>query len=343
MRHLIDVNTDVRIDVSTTSSADVPLPRRTPRADADMVWVPGTEFVMGSDAHYPEEAPAHRVWVDGFEIDRFPVTNARFRRFVEATRYVTFAELPPIVSDDESVLDLRFAGSLVFEPPVVPLVLRLPMWWRFVRGASWRHPLGPGSSIDGLDDHPVVHVTSGDAIAFATWEGKTLPTEAEWELAARGGLDGAEYAWGAELHPGGRPMANIWQGDFPWDNRRSHGFVRTSPVDAFPANSYGIHDMIGNVWEWTSDWYRPGHAAERRPRQRAARNPRVDRLVSSYDARYIIAHVPRKVVKGGSHLCAPNYCRRYRPAARQPEAIHTSACHLGFRCIVRRSASRPMR
>ena len=342
MRQLIDVQTDLQIDVSTQSRDNLPLPRRTPRADEAMVWLPGGEFLMGSDAHYPEEAPAHGVWVDGFQIDRFPVTNARFRRFVEATRYVTFAELPPVVSGDASMLDLRFPGSLVFEPPVVPLDLRLPMWWRFVRGASWRHPLGPGSSLDGLDDHPVVHVTSGDAIAFATWEGKALPTEAEWEYAARGGLVGTEYAWGDEMRPRGRSMANTWQGEFPWDNRSSDGYERTSPVDAFPANGYGIHDMIGNVWEWTSDWYRPHHVAERGG-FRTVRNPRVNRLDPSNESRYITSHIPRKVVKGGSHLCAPNYCRRYRPAARQPEAIHTSACHIGFRCVVRRAPTRLVR
>ena len=309
----------------------------------DMVWVPGGEFVMGSDDHYPEEGPAHRVWVNGFVIDRYPVTNARFRRFVEATSYVTFAELAPVVTEDSAMLDLRFPGSLVFEPPVVPLDLRLPMWWRFVRGANWRQPLGPGSSIAGLDDHPVVHVTSGDAIAFATWEGKTLPTEAEWERAARGGLERAEYAWGDELTPGGRRMANIWQGEFPWDKRGDFGYERTSPVDAFPPNGYGVHDMIGNVWEWTSDWYRPYHAGGSRGLRGIPRNPRVDQMGPGHDARYLTSHIPRRVVKGGSHLCAPNYCRRYRPAARQPEAIDTSACHLGFRCIVRPSAARLVR
>jgi formylglycine-generating enzyme len=326
---------------SRRKGALVPMrPQIDVQIDSDMVWVPGGEYLMGSDAHYPEEAPAHHVWVNGFVMDRFPVTNARFRRFVEETHYVTFAELPPIVSEETALLDLRFPGSLVFEPPVVPLDLRLPMWWRFVRGADWRHPLGRSSSLDGLDDHPVVHVTSGDAIAFATWEGKTLPTEAEWELAARGGLDGAEFAWGHELSPGGRAMANIWQGEFPWDNRRQDGYVGTSPVDAFPANGYGLHDMIGNVWEWTADWYRPYHLPDARGPRRIPRNPRVDRLVSSYDARYITSQIPRKVVKGGSHLCAANYCRRYRPAARQAEPIDTSACHIGFRCIVRPTPTR---
>jgi formylglycine-generating enzyme required for sulfatase activity len=300
-----------------------------------MVWIPGGEFLMGSDRHYAEEAPAHRVHVDGFVMDRCPVTNARFRRFVEETGYVTFAERTPSMHEGSMAFDAPYAGSLVFVPPIVPIEFRLPMWWQFRRGADWRHPLGPGSSIDDLDDHPVVHVTSGDAIAFATWEGKSLPTEAEWEFAARGGLPDAEYAWGNELMPGGRPMANTWQGEFPWDNRGEDGYERTSPVTAFPPNGYGLCDMIGNVWEWTSDWYRPYHATGGRGGRRVPRNPRVDRLIGSYDARDTPTRVPRRVLKGGSHLCALNYCRRYRPAARQPEAIDTSACHVGFRCLVR--------
>ena len=328
------------INVLTVSHGRMPAIRWAPAPESGMVWVPGGEFLMGSDGHYPEEGPAHRVRVDGFLMDRYPVTNARFRRFVEETSYVTFAELTPSASDYQTALsDIVYAGSLVFVPPPVPIDLRLPMWWQFLRGANWRHPLGPGSSIAGLEEHPVVHVTAGDAMAFAAWEGKSLPTEAEWEFAARGGLDAAEYAWGDELMPDGRLMANTWQGEFPWYNCQEDGYERTSPVTAFPANGYGLFDMIGNVWEWTADWYRPRHHDDARGTRRVPRNPRVARLMGSFDASEVPTQLPRKVLKGGSHLCAPNYCRRYRPAARQPEVIDTSACHLGFRCIVRSTPS----
>jgi formylglycine-generating enzyme required for sulfatase activity len=331
-----------QVDLQRAPRTSIPYPRRTPAVEPDMVWIPGGEFLMGSDRHYVEEAPAHRVRVDGFVMDRYPVTNARFRRFVEETGYVTYAELPGAVSGLGAPVDAELPGSLVFVPPIVPIDLQLPIWWRFVAGANWRHPLGPGSSIDELDDHPVVHVTSGDAMAFARWEGKSLPTEAEWEFAARGGLTDAEYAWGDELMPDGRIMANTWQGEFPWYDRAEDGYERTSPVTAFPPNGYGLYDMIGNVWEWTADWYRPYRLADARS-GRVQRNPRVDRFLESYDPRSVPTHVPRKVMKGGSHLCAPNYCRRYRPAARQPEASDTSACHLGFRCIVRPTSAGPAR
>jgi formylglycine-generating enzyme len=330
-------------DALSAPAIRTPTPHRVPSAETDMVWVPGGEFTMGSDVHYPEESPAHRVRVDGFIIDRHPVTNARFRQFVEDTGYLTFAELTPNGGDPTGLTDELYPGSLVFVPPIVPIDLRLPMWWQFVRGADWRHPGGPRSTIDGLEDHPVVHVTSGDAMAFAMWEGKTLPTEAEWEFAARGGLGNAEYAWGDELTPNGRPMANTWQGEFPWYNRGEDGYDRTSPVTAFPPNGYGLYDMIGNVWEWTSDWYQPHHQANARGSSRVSKNPRVEHLMEVFDAAETPTRVPRRVLKGGSHLCAPNYCRRYRPAARQPEAVDTSACHIGFRCIVRPLAPRLMR
>jgi formylglycine-generating enzyme len=307
-----------------------------PTTRLDMVRIAGGEFLMGSDDHYPEEGPAHRVRVDGFAIDRYPVTNARFRRFVEATAYVTFAEQIPATDGRTGMLaDMVYAGSLVFVPPVMPMDMRLPMWWQFLRGASWRHPLGPASSIEGHDDHPVVHITAADAAAFARWEGKTLPTEAEWEFAARGGLTESEYAWGDELAPGGRPMANTWQGDFPWYNRLEDGFERTSPVTAFPPNGYGLYDMIGNVWEWTADWYLARHRAPMDGENGVARNPRVLRPPYARDPNEIMTHTPRKVLKGGSHLCAANYCRRYRPSARRGEGVDTTACHIGFRCVVR--------
>ena len=221
------------------------------------------------------------------------------------------------------------------KPPGPVDVRHIGNWWHFMRGADWRHPYGPDSSLDGLERHPVVHVSFADAEAFTTWEEKALPTEAEWECAARGGLDGAPYAWGDEFLPGERYLANTWQGDFPWQNTVRDGHERTSPVDAFPPNGYGLHDMIGNVWEWTTDWFIPRHPAEVIKACCAPRNPRGPAREDSYDPRQPEIRIPRKVIKGGSHLCAPNYCRRYRPAARFPEPIDTSTCHLGFRCIVR--------
>ncbi len=303
-----------------------------------MIWIPGGTFRMGSDKHYPEERPVHRVTVDGFWMDREPVTNAQFARFVEATGHVTFAEIPPRAEDYPGALpEMLYAGSLVFVKPSGPVDLRdFSNWWQFMRGADWRHPYGPGSGIDGLDRHPVVHVAFSDADAYAAWEGKTLPTEAEWEFAARGGLDGAAYAWGAEFLPHNTHRANTWQGQFPWQNLATDGYEGTSPVDAFPANGYGLHDMIGNVWEWTTDWYVPRHPQDAEKACCIPRNPRGASLEDSYDpCDAANGRIPRKVLKGGSHLCSPNYCRRYRPAARFPEPVDTSTCHVGFRCIVR--------
>jgi len=310
---------------------------REPSPFPEMVWIPGGTFRMGSDHHYPEEAPAHRVTVDGFWIDRGPVTNAAFARFVESTGYVTFAEKPP----DPALYpgarpDLLFAGSLVFTQPAAPVDLRDPgLWWRFARGADWRHPEGEGSGIEGRMEHPVVHLTHADAAAYASWAGKALPTEAQWEHAARGGVDEAEFAWGEALEPLGRPMANIWQGEFPWQNLSRDGWTRTSPVGAFPPNGYGLLDMIGNVWEWTDDWYRPRRPDEGRKACCIPKNPRGGTPEESLDPGDPAIRIPRKVLKGGSHLCSPNYCRRYRPAARYPEPIDTSASHLGFRCVSR--------
>ena len=238
-----------------------PLEGRTSKREAHalqgMVWIEGGTFRMGSDRHYPEEAPAHGVRVAGFWIDRTPVTNRQFREFVKATGYVTFAEIAPDPKDYPGALPhMLRAGSLVFSPPKGPVDLSdWSQWWQFKFGADWRRPYGPRSSISGLNDHPVVHTAYRDAEAYARWAGKELPTEAEWEFAARGGLDGAEFAWGDEFAPGGRQMANTWQGGFPHENTRLDGYERTSPVTAFPPNGYGIHDMIGNVWEWTTDWF----------------------------------------------------------------------------------------
>ncbi|HUK35401.1 MAG TPA: formylglycine-generating enzyme family protein, partial [Vicinamibacterales bacterium] len=269
-----------------------------------------------------------------------PVSNERFARFVESTGHVTFAEVPPKAEDYPNALpDQLYAGSLVFIKPGGPVDLRdFTKWWHWVRGADWRHPLGPQSSLDGLEQHPVVHVTFSDAEAYARWEGKELPTEAEWEFAARGGLDGAVYAWGEQRLPGDRHLANTWQGEFPWQNLAEDGYERTSPIGAYPPNGYGLVDMIGNVWEWTEDWYRPRHPDEVVKACCIPRNPRGARAEDSYDPCAPEIAIPRRVLKGGSHLCAPNYCERYRPAARFPEPIDTSTCHVGFRCIVRRQS-----
>jgi sulfatase modifying factor 1 len=307
------------------------------RPAADMVRIPGGTFRMGSDHHYPEEAPAHRVTVAPFWMDRTPVTNRQFRKFAEETGHVTFAEIPPHPQDYPGALPhMLYAGSLVFSPPAHRVDLRnWREWWSFLKCADWRHPYGPKSNIDGLDDHPVVHVAFVDALAYAKWAGKDLPTEAEWEFAARGGLDGAEFAWGDEFTPDGKHMANTWQGEFPRQNLRSDGFERTSPVTTFPPNGYGLHDMIGNVWEWTTDWYSRKHAADAPKTCCIPENPRGGPEAGSYDSRPPNIKIPRKVLKGGSHLCAPNYCRRYRPAARHAEPVDTSTSHVGFRCISR--------
>jgi formylglycine-generating enzyme len=308
--------------------------------DEGMVWVPGGTFLMGSERFYPEERPVRQVAVDGFWMDDHPVTVAEFRRFVTATGRVTVAERP-LDPDEYPDADpsLLHPGSLVFHQPAGPVDLRDPsQWWRYTPGASWRHPRGPGSTLDGLDQHPVTHVAAEDADAYATWVGKELPTEAEWEFAARGGLAGTDFTWGDDPAPGGRVMANTWQGEFPWRNLKPRRRQGPSPVRSFPPNGYGLYDMAGNVWEWTSDYF-VSHPAQ--PTEHACcapRNPRVTAAADSLVAGEPGAHIPRRVIKGGSHLCAPNYCLRYRPAARQGEAIDTSTVHLGFRCIRREPA-----
>jgi formylglycine-generating enzyme len=311
------------------------------QSHADMLLIAGGTFRMGSDRHYPEEAPVHRVAVEGFLIDRMPVTNRQFKDFVRATGHVTFAEIQPDPADYPGALPhMLYAGSLVFSPPARAVDLGdWSRWWQFMKGADWRHPYGPKSNINVLDNHPVVHVAYSDAFAFARWAGKDLPTEAEWEFAARGGLADAEYAWGDEFAPCGRHMANTWQGEFPHQNLCTDGFERTSPVTAFPPNGYGVHDMIGNVWEWTSDWYSQRHEADAQKACCIPENPRGGREDESFDPCLPQIRIPRKVLKGGSHLCAPNYCRRYRPAARHAEAIDTSASHVGFRCVVREGSA----
>jgi formylglycine-generating enzyme required for sulfatase activity len=310
---------------------------RTPPFES-MVRIPGGVFLMGSDRHYPEEAPAHRVAVDEFWMDRFAVTNAEFRRFVDATGYVTLAERPVNPADYPGADSQRLApSSVVFKkaPRGVGLSDHY-RWWVYVPGANWRHPRGPSSTTKGLENHPVVHVAFEDAEAYVNWAGKALPTEAEWEFAARGGLDGAEYVWGDEFTPAGRHMTNTWQGEFPWQNRFDDGYEWTAPVGSFQANGYGLFEMAGNVWEWTIDWFQ-NHDKIESPCC-TTRNPRGAERDASYDPGETKIKIPRKVMKGGSYLCAPNYCQRYRPAARMAQPVDTSICHLGFRCIVRRTS-----
>jgi formylglycine-generating enzyme required for sulfatase activity len=298
----------------------------------------GGTFTMGSDAFYPEERPTRRIAVEPFWIDEIPVTNRAFARFVEATGHRTVAEIAPNPADYPGMPpELARPGSLVFERTSGPVDLEDPgAWWHFRFGADWRRPLGPGSSLDGLEDHPVVHVAYPDAAAYAAWAGKSLPTEAEWEYAARGGIEGADYAWGNELAPGGRMLANYWQGLFPFANQLLDGWERTSPVRTYPANRYGLFDMIGNVWEWTCDWF----AQPKAPSGCCALpDPKGGKERDSYDPAMPRVRIGRKVMKGGSHLCAPNYCQRYRPAARAPQAVDTSTSHLGFRCVVRGGAA----
>jgi formylglycine-generating enzyme required for sulfatase activity len=304
---------------------------------AGMIFIPGGTFRMGSDKHYPEEAPVHRVTVDSFWIDQTPVTNRDFRKFVNATGYVTFAEIRPNPRDYPGALPhMLKAGSLVFAPPKKPVDLSdWSQWWTFKFGADWRHPYGPRSSISGLDDHPVVHIAYRDAEAYAQWAGKSLPTEAEWEYAARGGLEGREFAWGDEFIPAGRRMANTWHGDFPHQSLARDARKRTSRVTAYPPNGYGVFDMIGNVWEWTGDWFTSKHTADAPKACCIPENPRGGREQDSFDPCQPAIKIPRKVLKGGSHLCAPNYCRRYRPAARHAQPVDTSTSHAGFRCVIR--------
>lgn len=307
----------------------------------NMVRIPGGTFLMGSDNFYPEESPVHRVAVDGFWMDEQQVTNAGFRRFAQETGYVTLAERPPNPSDYPGIdPTLLVPGSLVFQRPSRRVSLNdYRLWWAYLPGACWKHPEGPTSTLNGRERHPVVHIAYADAEAYAAWAGKQLPTEAEWEFAARGGLDGAAFVWGDEFAPKGRMMANTWQGEFPWQNLATDGYEGTSPVRTFPPNGYGLYDMAGNVWEWTSDFFTPRHPNEVIKSCCIPRNPRVEAAEQSLVGNLPGIDIPRKVLKGGSHLCAPNYCLRYRPAARQGEMVDSAASHIGFRCIVREQNS----
>jgi len=309
-------------------------------APEDMVWIPGGQFTMGSESSmaFAHEGPEHTVRVSGFWMDAAPVTNAEFRRFVAATGYVTIAERPIDVEELMKQLprgtpppppEVLKPGSVVFAPPSHAVALDDPFqWWAFVPGANWRHPDGPGSSIEGKDDHPVVHIAWDDAAAYAEWAGKRLPTEAEWEFAARGGLDQQPFAWGGDPATDEDCHANIWQGDFPSRDTAADGFSGTSPVRAFEPNGFGLYDMAGNVWEWTNDYYRPDTYA-RRSGQTVVNPTGPSR---SFDPRE--PYAVKRVQKGGSFLCNDSYCSGYRPSARQAGSPDTGSNHTGFRCVL---------
>jgi formylglycine-generating enzyme len=290
---------------------------------SDLVELPGGVFRMGSQQFYPDEGPVHAEHVQPFAIEQHPVSNAQFSKFVDDTGYLTVAERPldPALFPD-LVAEDRQPGALVFTPTAGPVDLSdWRQWWRWSMGADWRHPFGPESGIDDKADHPVVQVAYPDAEAYASWAGRRLPTEAEWEYAARAGST-ATYAWGEEVKPGGQLMANTWQGHFPYQNTGAHGWVGTSPVGSFPPNGFGLSDMIGNAWEWTSTTYHARHVVE------------APCCGPSHASATSVDQNTRKALKGGSHLCAPEYCLRYRPAARSPQSLDTSTTHIGFRCVV---------
>jgi len=308
-----------------------------------MAWVAGGEFLMGSEEFEPEEAPVHRVRVDGFWIDSCAVTNRDYQRFVAETDYVTVAERPLDPADFPGApAENLVPGSLVFTPTPGPVDLRhVSQWWTWTPGACWRHPEGPAGSISDRLDHPVVQIAFEDATAYAEWAGKQLPTEAEWERAARGGVDGLAYAWGDEATPQGRRLAKFFEGDFPWRNAPRDGYPRTVPVKSFPPNPFGLYEITGNTWEWTVDWYVERHPADSDETCCIPRNPRVIDPQASLDPGQPQFQIPRKVIKGGSHLCADSYCQRYRPAARRPQMVDTGMSHIGFRCVVRPTTAEP--
>jgi len=304
-----------------------------------MVWIPGGEFTMGSnsDKAWPDEKPAHRVRVDGCWMDQTEVTNAQFQAFVDATGYVTTAEKPPSLEEimKQSPPDTPappkeklVPGSLVFLPTKGPVDTRdYSQWWHWTPGASWRHPEGPASNLQGREQHPVVQVSWDDAIAYTSWAGKRLPTEAEWEFAARGGLEGKAYVWGDEPFSEEKPQCNIWQGEFPYHNTLKDGFERTAPVKSFPPNGYGLYDMAGNAWEWCADWY-DRELYRRREGKGTVVNPTgPDHTIDATQP-----FMPQRVQRGGSFLCNDSYCSRYRPSARHGCSPDTGMSHVGFRC-----------
>jgi len=324
---------------ATARAAD---PAPGPPPHEGMEWIPGGTFAMGATGFYEDEGPVRQVEVDGFWMDRAPVTVRQFRRFVKATGYVTVAQQPldPALFPGAAPSTL-VPGALVFQGTRGPVRLDdYSAWWAYVPGARWDRPEGQGSDTLTRADHPVTQIAYDDAVAYAEWAGKTLATEAEWERAARGGLEGAAFAWGDEEVPGGVRMTNSWQGEFPWQNTREDGYERTSPVGSYAPNGFGLLDVTGNVWEWTADFFAPrGDGPEERaccappPRNPVVLSP--DRSYREADVLPGVPPTPRRVIKGGSHLCAPNYCLRYRPAARQGEAVDTATSHIGMRCVVR--------
>ncbi len=325
--------------VPATRVADTPPPGPAP---AGMVWIPGGEFAMGAvDPHMTDAHPIHQVAVDGFWMDASEVTNAQFAEFVAATKYVTVAERTPRAEDYPGApAESLVAGSVVFAPPSGPVPLdSMYRWWAYRQGASWRHPEGPGSSIASRENHPVVHVAYEDAEAYARWAGKRLPTEAEWEFAARGGLHNARYVWGDTFTPEGKVMANTFQGRFPDTNTGEDGFRATAPVKSFAPNGFGLYDMAGNVWEWVSDWYRPDLYRQRAEAGGIVRNPRGPSESESFDPDE--PGLVKRVMKGGSYLCTDQYCTRYQPGARGKGTPDTGTNHLGFRLV--RSVSQDSR
>lgn len=309
---------------------------------SDMVKIPGGTFLMGSDNFYPEERPVRKVTIDGFLMDKYEVTNEQFKKFTDETGYITVAERPLKHEDYPDVpVDKLVPGALIFKKSNGPVDLNNYFnWWEWKPGACWKNPKGPNSSIDSRMNFPVVHVAYEDAETYAQWAGKELPTEAEWEFAARGGLDGKNFIWGDIDIQYSKPEANTWQGEFPYQNLLIDEYEGASPVGTFAPNGYGLYDMAGNVWEWTCDWYLINLTDEYAEKFKSCctpneKNPRVISPEGSYDECQPNVNIPRKVVKGGSHLCAPNYCLRYRPAARQPQMIDTGMTHIGFRCIIR--------
>lgn len=300
-------------------------------APVGMIWIPGGTFRMGCDnCNMPDAEPVHLVTVDGYWIDETPVTNKQFAEFVKATGYVTIAEIKPKAEDyPDAKPELLVAGSVCFAPPNQPVPLDNPyIWWKYQPGANWKNPEGPGSGIKGREDHPAVHIAWDDAVAYAKWAGKRLPTEAEFEFAARGGMDGKMFAWGNELKPGGKWVANIYQGRFPNDNKAEDGYRTTSPVKAFPPNAFGLYDVGGNVWQWCADWYRPDYF-EKLAAAGTARNPQGPS--DSFDPQE--PGIPKRVQKSGSFMCSDQYCARYHVGSRGKGATDSGGSHIGFRCV----------
>lgn len=322
------------------SRQNTPEDAGTTEKNEGMVWVPGGTFVMGTDDQnsYDHERPAHTVHVDGFWMDVTEVTNGQYKKFADATGYVTVAEKAPSWDELKQQLppgtpkppdSVLVAGALVFHPPHEPVMLNdYAQWWTWTKGANWRHPEGAGSDLEGRWNHPVVHIAYEDALAYCAWAGKRLPTEAEWEFAVRGGKEQYQYGSERELNPQGKFIANYFQGSFPVKDLAEDGFTGTSPVASFPPNAYGLCDMIGNVWEWTNDLYNVEYYASL-PKNKITDNPRGP--ASSYDPQE--PGVKKYVTKGGSYLCASNYCSNYRSSARQGTAFDSGLSHIGFRCV----------